>query len=726
MNKILIHRVLVLFLLMLIGMTARSEPYDEVKRISSRRFPWLAGNLVFKVIPDADGNEVFELSSGKGRVMISASSASAAAEGLNWYLKYYCHRTMSHFGDNLSAPARLPEIKNKVRIVSPYQYRYALNYCTISYSMSFYTWKDWERELDWMALNGVNLMLAPVGMEGVWQNTLRKLGYTDQEIAGFIAGPAFGAWWLMGNLEGWGGPVSQQTIDQQVLLQQKIIKRMKQLGIEPVMHGFYGMIPSTLKNKQTIKVIDQGLWAGGFKRPDFLIPEDPYFDKVANTYYSEMKKLYGEDLHFFGGDPFHEGGTSKGADLGASAKHIQKLMQQNYPGSTWVLQGWQQNPANALLEGLNKDKTLVIELFGENTNNWEKRHGYENTPFVWSNVSNFGEKNGIYGKLQRFADEVYRAKGSAYGSFLKGIGIIPEGIYNNPVAFDMMLELGWHAEHVNLKKWIGSYTKYRYGKSDPKIDQAWALLLETAYSSPEVNQEGPSESIFCARPAIDIKSVSSWGTRKRNYDVARFEDAVRMFVAAGKEFEDVESYQTDWVDFIRQLQANRADEVYALMMTSIKAKNAEMFKSSSAKFRQMMLQQDSLLSTSKYFSVNRWLQQAVDFGGTPSDKENALWNARTQIIFWGPDDNPKTELHDYAHKEWAGVLSTIYLSRWDQFIAWQLAVMKSGNAAEPDYFKTENEWVKTPKLDPPKLLTKKELNGLIKRMVGKEGVMQGH
>ncbi|WP_316838939.1 alpha-N-acetylglucosaminidase [Pedobacter gandavensis] len=717
MKKMISYRILMLISLLLAGISAHTEPYVGVKDIAARRFPWLAKALVLELIPAVDGNEVFELSTSKGKVRIAASSASAAAEGLNWYVKYYCHRSMSHFGDQLTALSKLPELKNKARITSPYRYRYALNYCTISYSMSFYTWKDWERELDWMALNGVNLMLAPVGMEGVWQGSLRRLGFNEKEIADFIAGPAFGAWWLMGNLEGWGGPVSQGLIDQQVLLQQNILKRMKQLGIEPVMHGFYGMVPSTLKNKHSVKVIDQGLWAGGFKRPDFLLPEDPYFAKAADIYYSEMKKLYGEDLHFFGGDPFHEGGTSKGADLGASAKHIQQMMQQNFPDATWVLQGWQQNPADALLAGLDKDKTLVIELFGENTNNWEKRHGYENTPFVWSNVSNFGEKNGIYGKLQRFSDEVYRAKNGTYGSFLKGIGIIPEGIYNNPVTYDLMLELGWHQDHVALKDWIGGYTKYRYGKENSKVYKAWALLLETAYSSPKVNQEGPSESIFCARPGMDISTVSTWGTRKKNYDVAKFEDAVRMFALAGKEFEGVETYQTDLIDFVRQVQANKADVVYAAMMEAIKKKDIGSFKSSSNKFRQMILQQDSLLSTNKYFSVNRWLKQANAFGGSPADKVNALWNAKAQIIFWGPDDHPKTELHDYAHKEWSGVLGTIYLSRWDQFIDWQLALMRSENRPEPDYFKMETEWAKRPDLHPVKPMKKKELDALIQRMI---------
>lgn len=720
MKKIARYHFLILFLLIICAAAARSEPYKGIRDIASRRFPWMVRSLVFNTIPGINGNEVFELSSFEGKIMISASTSNAAAVGLNWYLKYYCNRSMSHFGDNLAALSKFPVIKNKVRVVSPYRYRYALNYCTISYSMSFYTWNDWERELDWMALNGVNLMLAPVGMEAVWQNTLRKLNYNDKEIADFIAGPAFGAWWLMGNLEGWGGPISQEVINQQCALQQKILKRMKLLGMEPVMHGFYGMVPSNLKTKQTIKVIDQGRWAGGFQRPDFLLPEDLLFDKLANIYYSEMKKRYGADLHFFGGDPFHEGGSSEGADLAASGQHIQKVMQNNFPSSVWVLQGWQENPAKTLLAGLNKNKTLVVELFGENTNNWEKRNGYDGTPFVWSNVSNFGEKNGIYGKLQRFADEVYRAKNSSYSSFLKGIGIIPEGIYNNPVAFDIMLELGWHSEHVDLKKWICNYTKYRYGKSNAKVDRAWEMFLETAYSSPEVNQEGPSESIFCARPGQDIKTVSSWGTRKRNYNVAKFEDAVRLFVAAAKEFEGIETYETDKIDFVRQVQSNKGDQVYELMMLAIKSRNIEKFKSESTKFRNLLLQQDSLLSSSKYFSVNRMLKQAFDFGGTTSDKKNALLNAKTQIIFWGPDNNPQTNLHDYAHKEWSGVLRSIYLSRWDQFINKELKLMNAEDAPEPDYYNMELDWVKRNDLYAGEPLDKIELNALIKRIMLKQ------
>jgi hypothetical protein len=94
----------------------------------------------------------------------------------------------------------------------------------------------------------------------------------------------------MGNLEGWGGPVSMDMMKQQAELQRKILKRMKELGIEPVLQGFYGMVPHDLKNKiNEAKVIEQGKWAGGFQRPGILDPTTKLFSKIADTYYAEMK-----------------------------------------------------------------------------------------------------------------------------------------------------------------------------------------------------------------------------------------------------------------------------------------------------------------------------------------------------------------------------------------------------------------------------------------------------
>lgn len=714
----LISRLFLMAVLLCLGMApGYAQDFSPVKAIAQRRVPWLATHLKFSSIKASDGRDVFELRTDKQTVSIAASSASAAAQGLGWYLKYYCYRSLSHMGDNLSAVKKMPEMKEKVRVSSPYQFRYALNYCTINYSMSFYTWADWEKELDWMALNGVNLMLAPVGMEAVWQNTLKKVGYSQAETLQFIPGPAFSAWWLMGNLEGWGGPVSQQHIDRQAKLQQQILKRMAQLGIEPVMHGFYGMVPTTLKDKLKASTVPQNKWVGGFVRPDFLNPTDPWFDKLAKIYYDEMKKLYGKDLHFFGGDPFHEGGSSAGLDVRFAAQKIQQDMQAGFPQSTWVLQGWGNNPSAKLLEGLDKQHALIIELFGENTNNYEKTKAYQGTPFIWSNVSNFGEKNGIYGRLERFATEVYKAKTGEYGQYLSGVGIIPEGIYNNPVAYDLMLELGWYQEKLNVANWLRAYQKYRYGKSDAHLEKAWQQLLATAYNSPAVYQEGPSESLLCARPALGIKTVSSWGTVTRNYDTLAFKDAARSFNAAKANFKGSETYQVDRIDLVRQVLSNRSLAVYQQLSQAIEQKDKARFEQSSRQFLHLILQQDSLLANNRFFTLNRWLNQAIAMAGKePLERKNALKNAKSQLTYWG-GDYPKTDLRDYAHKEWNGLLGSLYLARWKAFVDYQRSLLNGKEVGLPDYFAMEKQWSETAELYVPKPLPEQKLDELINRIL---------
>ncbi len=335
-------RKILTVLLLLLSLKSIAGTFDPVQELAERRVPWLAHHLFFEKISSFTDTEAFELSSKGGQIVIAATDVNAASMGLNWYLQYYCHRSMSHMGDNLSPVYPLPVLKKKIHITAAFKYRYALNYCTLNYTMSFYSWKDWEHELDWMALHGVNLMLATIGTEAVWQQTLEKFGFSDKEIRAFIPGPAFNAWWLMGNLEGWGGPVTQKMIDRRTHLEQKILARMQELGIEPVLQGFYGMVPRALKKhfpKAAIRL--QGKWAGGFD-PDFLLPGDSLFHRMAKVYYEEVKKLYGKDIHFFGGDPFHEGGSTKGVDLTKAGNLIQTEMQQAFPNSTWVLQGWEE------------------------------------------------------------------------------------------------------------------------------------------------------------------------------------------------------------------------------------------------------------------------------------------------------------------------------------------------------------------------------------------------
>ena len=282
------------------GNRSLSAPvYSLIERISpdaSRHFSIL--------IDTAASGHFFELGqTPDGRISISADSPVNAAAGLNWYLKYYAGIHLSWNCMHAELPAELPPVPAPERRTTRSQYRYYLNYCTFSYSMAFWDWARWEQELDWMALHGINLCLAAVGSDALWLNVLRRLGYSDSDASEFIAGPAFQAWWLMNNLEGWGGPNPSLWYTRNTELQKRILARMAELGIEPVLPGYSGMLPHDAAERLGLNVADPGLWQG-YHRPAFLQPEDGNFQKIADIYYEELEKLFGK-ARLYSTDPFH-------------------------------------------------------------------------------------------------------------------------------------------------------------------------------------------------------------------------------------------------------------------------------------------------------------------------------------------------------------------------------------------------------------------------------------
>ncbi len=660
-----------------------------VAELAQRVAPWLAPHLSFEILAPDNLHDVFELSSSRGRIIVRASSPSAAASGLNWYLKYYCHRSISHRGDNMSAVSPLPQVAQPVRRVARFDRRYLLNYCTFNYSFSFADWEQWQRELDWMALNGVNLALAINGFEVVWQNTLRRVGYTDWEILNFIPGPSYQAWWLMGNLEGWDGPMTQRMIDDRVALQKRILARMNELGIEPVFQGFYGMVPASLAQKfPSAKIIDQGDW-GGFQRPKILLSSDPLFAKLAGIYYEELKKLYGP-ARYFGGDLFHEGGKAEGLDVGSLARGVQDAMKRASPGAVWVLQGWQENPRDDLLQGLRRDQVLVLSLDAD----WEKRKGFDGTPWILGTVNNFGETVGLFGDLRRIAAEPSRALNSAYGKNLKGIGALMEGINNNPVYYELLFETNWSGDPESLDRWLAGYAQYRYALASPAVERAWKLLAETAYTA----NSGP-ESIFCARPSLKVTGASTWGRVQPTYDTAKLEEAAGEFLQAKAELHDVDTYQADAVDIVRQVITNRGLVAYRKMIAAFQAHDSQAFQKSSDEFLALLKRQDGLLRTRREFLLGNWLEKAKAMARSEEEATLLEKNARTLITYWGPDD-PKTDLHDYAHKEWSGLLADFYLPRWEMFIGDLKIRLRGASPATPDYFTFEKHWTEQRNLYP--------------------------
>lgn len=667
--------------------------FDGIVRLVERRIPQLAGRVEFRAIAAVPGgNDCFTLSTRQDRLLVEATTPSAAAAAVNYYLNHYCAMSLSHNGDNLGPLPTLPTVDPARTVQSPFRYRYALNYCTYNYTYSFYDWSDWERELDWMALNGVNLMLAPLGTELVWSRTLESFGFNEKEIAEFIPGPGYTAWWLMGNLQGWGGPMSREMMESRARMQQRILTRMAELGIEPVLQGFWGMVPDKLRDKYPqARIVDQGLWGRIFPRPAVLLPEDPLFTRMSDRYYAEMRGLYGEKIQYFGGDLFHEGGDTTGMNVPRTARLIQTSMQRNFPGAKWMLQGWSGNPKKALLAGLSPEHTIVIDLFGESGTTWRDTGEFYGTPWIWATVNHFGGKTDMGGQLPIILCGPHGARSVSDG-YLCGVGILPEGITSNPVVYDWALKSAWELTVPSADEYLRRYIVYRYGAWDEDLYAAWQLLLDSVYGEFEIKGEGTFESIFCARPGLNVTSVSTWGPTRFQYDPSMLVEALIRFRRAAERFGGKATYDFDLVDLARQVLANHARDVYHHAVEAYFREDCECLKLLSADFLGLLRLQDRLVGTQGDFLLGRWLDKAGHYGTNSRDRALSIRNARMQITYWGPED-PSTRIRDYANKEWNGLLSDYYLPRWQAFYTCLQDRLAGRQVPDPDYFAMEKAWV---------------------------------
>lgn len=643
-------------------------------------------------------SDFFELDQKGDKVVIRGNNYVNIATGLNWYLKYYAGIHLSWNGMTAELPESLPKVSTPVRKETNLSLRYDFNYCTYSYTMAFWDWERWEKEIDWMALHGINLPLAVVGQECVWKNMLEKLGYTKEEINKFIAGPAFLAWWAMNNLEGWGGPNPDSWYTQQETLQKKILKRMREYGIEPVFPGYSGMVPHDANKKLGLNVTEPALW-NGFTRPAFLLPTDSRFNEIASLYYKELEKLFGK-ANYYSMDPFHELEDAGSVDFDAAGKAVLKAMKNVNPKATWVIQGWTENPRPEMIKNLNNGDILILDLFSECRpmwgipSIWKREKGYEQHDWLFCMIENFGGNVGLHGRMDQLLNNFYLTKNNPLAAHLKGIGLTMEGSENNPVMFELMCELPWRPEKFTKEEWLNDYLFARYGVRDEKITQAWSILADGIYNCPfGNNQQGPHESIFCGRPGLNNFQASSWSKMQNYYDPTSTEAAARLMLEVADKYKGNNNFEYDLVDIVRQSLSDRGRIVYNQTIADFKSFDKKSFATHSQEFLNILLAQDRLLGTRSEFRVGRWIEQARNLGTTPEEKDLYEWNARVQITTWGnrvcANDGG---LRDYAHKEWNGLLKDFYYKRWAAY--WQTLqdVLDGKPMVELDYYAMEEPW----------------------------------
>lgn len=422
-------------------------------------------------------------------------------------------------------------------------------------------------------------------------------------------------------------------------------------------------------------------------------------------YYEELEKLYGK-AKYYSMDPFHEGGNTEGVDLAKAGTSIMSAMKKANPEAVWVMQAWQANPREAMVSTLDSGDLLVLDLYseklpqwGDPESMWYREKGFGKHDWLYCMLLNFGGNVGLHGRMEQLVNGYYNACAHVNGKTLRGVGATPEGIENNPVMFELLYELPWREERFSPDEWLQAYLKARYGNDlSPEVAEAWRALEHTVYNAPKNYQgEGTVESLLCARPGFHLDRTSTWGYAKLFYSPDSTAKAARLLLSVADQYKGNNNFEYDLVDVVRQSLADKGNVLLEEISQSYDRKDKDSFGKQSQQFLELILAQDSLLSTQKEFSASSWLNAARSLGTTEEEKKLYEWNASALITVWGDSIAANQGgLHDYSHREWSGILKDLYYQRWKTFFEQKQRELdgKLGESAEEpiNFYGMEKAW----------------------------------
>lgn len=688
---------------------AAGSPDGEAKSVLQRLLGNAAAAFDLELVADAAPQPWFAAKAMGGKVHIAANSSIGLARGAYAYLTATGTAQFSWEGCRVVPPAQWPA-HEIARSESFFRHRAYLNPCTYGYTAPFWDWARWEREIDWMALHGIDMPLAMEGQEYVWRQLWSDAGLTEKDLEDYFCGPAFLPWQRMGNIEGYGGPLPMDFIQKKHALQLRILDRMGALGMTPVLPGFAGYVPKAFALRHPEARIHKMAPWGGFHETYWLDPTDPLFAKLARGYLDRYTAIYGRGSHYLA-DAFNEmrppveglSAEERQKTLARYGRSLYEALEAASPGAVLTMQGWlfgidpqfwDEASIAAFLRDIPDGKLLVLDIANDTYPGvWEKTKAFSGKPWVYGYIHNFGGNNPVFGDLGQIAGELAALPRRQDTGRLEGFGAFPEGLNTNSIVYEAMFDQAWPAAGApaRVEDWLAQYLRARYGETDAELLAAWGLLWRSAYQTanwwPIAYWKGSfGQYLFCKRPDEALAKVD-----KELTDVDGLGKAIGALLRVAPRYRQSELFRYDVVAASAHYGSLIIDRQLRAMLTSFADWKNDDAMRVWRKIQRLALAIDGCLGVLPW-SLETWIAQAELYGATDADRALYRKNAKTQITIWGGD----AVLKDYASKAWAGLYRHFYLPRWGIFVRSYRRGGDSAKVAEK-LLSWETAWAKSPK-----------------------------
>jgi len=645
----------------------------------------------------AGGSDVFEVDWNQtvSKPVLRGNNAVSLATAFNYYLKYHLYQEFPYVGQyRISLPDSLPRVTKKYVSVFPYPVRHYFNEVDFRYQAFMYSKDEWQRRMDWLAMNGYNMFTMGLGEKNIWYNARDEFGFNPAAIAE-LRNSSRGDSQYFGTYN-----VSQMAFDREGKMARDVSDMAFKLGLEMEIYPFTGQVPFAFPNNKSdyyvgnlasapdgnkFKVdlpgsvfdgilaypgsrwmnLPQGLFISADVSPADMAKASAMrekFGEISKIYWKSLQNFYGFDAwgnvpryafrSMIGEQGFVVSGSAFSQD---TLTTIQKEMFKINPDMVWIQDAWRYQ--SWLSTKIDLGRSLLLELKAYNRPIWQKEIEPDGVPWVWCMTWNFGGNTGMDSGMNKLVYELQSAGRTARN--MLGVGVTPEGSDTNPALYDLMAEMNWRkSDFTNtteadiwVANWLKEYARRRYGAAiydaaKPEIDAMWEGLHRVVYKD-FVSGDEPAQTLTNARPGVIGKvRARAWANYTGNtpdipYDRADIYNvwglALKAAVAAQAAGGLNRQFEYDLVDITRQALGDLSEPVYNQGIARYYAA-ATRDKDKMLKYLDIMIDickdMDSVLATTPEFLLGKRLENAKARGATPEDTYYHERLERTFLTYW--------------------------------------------------------------------------------------------
>lgn len=716
-----IKHLFILFSLTLFPFVSFAQGFEEsALKVINR---WTKDSMPVKVMlsldkDSMDCDQVFYYLN-NDTLVIEASSPVSACYGFYHWAKSKNAGIFTWNGSRFEKPKDI--FTKPTTLHTPYRDHQYFNVVTYGYTTAYWDKERWDKEIDWMALHGIDMPLFLLAQEYVEREVFKDMGLSDEELNEWEVGPSHLPWKRMGNLSGnsFDGPLGKDWPESQMELALYVMNRMKDLGMKPICPAFGGFVPKAIANHYHVTLDTTGWdWMPKEYCNYRVRPDSPLFAEIGTRFIQKWESHFGKGKYYLS-DSFNEMEIPSDTNLMAKyGEAVYRSIHNANPEAVWVMQGWtlgyqRWQWGNGIFSSLTKhvpqDRFYLLDMatdynccFWKNSFNWEYYNSFNGHPWVWSVIPNMGGKTAFTGMLEHYANGRILAQQSENRGKLIGFGMAPEGLDNNEMIYDLLCDAAYKdaTEEINLEEWIKEYLRCRYGVIPP-MEEFYTSLLQSIYSS------------FLDHPQF------GWQVRNniiRQGSVATdslFCQQVEHLLSHYKELEEISNslsksekklLEADLIEIAALYLAHKVETINSQITKALDNNDKTEAHKLLSLAEKTMLELDAILEKHPTYKLSRWEKQAINQANNKKDRKRNAINARRIVSVWYGDHKADEPVNDYSCRLWSGLIRDYYLPRMKE--TW----LKKIDNKDFDQIAFENKFVnKAPKLSKAKKINNKNI-----------------